>query len=94
MRNTKEGSGYSVGEVKSGKYVRILLKVVNDKIEEISIIGDFFAFPETSIDSLEKDLIGKTLEEALSIIDRYEISLVGITKEDLKNALRRAFEGS
>jgi len=94
MKDIEDKSGYSVGEVKTGKYLKILLRTKENVISDIKIIGDFFAFPETAIDALEAKLIGKNLKEALKIIDNYEMTLVGVSKEDLKNALKKAFKCS
>ncbi|MCD6503627.1 MAG: hypothetical protein DRN30_02330 [Thermoplasmata archaeon] len=94
MKNIKEVNGYSVGEIKASKYLRVVLRKKDDNvIEDIKIIGDFFAFPESAVDSLEDDLKGKTLEEALNIVEGYDVIFTGITKEDLKNAIKQAFKG-
>ena len=92
MRNTRNENGFSVSETKSGKYLKAMVMIRDNKIEELIINGDFFAFPEDAIDSLEDNAKGKTLEEVLKLIDELEVYLVGISKEDLKSVIKKAFE--
>jgi len=92
MRNTKTESGFSASEIKSGKYLKAMIRVKEKIIEELIIHGDFFAFPENAIDLLEKNAKGKTLEEVLKFIDELDVRLVGISKEDLKSVIKKAFE--
>ena len=63
-------------------------------IKEVRISGDFFAFPEDSIDRLEKELIGKELSEVEEVV-RSSLEgcvLVGISPEDIVEALRRVIQ--
>jgi len=92
MRNIRKENGFSVSETKSGKYLMVMVKVRDNKIEQLIINGDFFAFPEDAIDFLENIAKGMTLEEVLKYIDELEVYLVGISKEDLKSAIKEAFE--
>ncbi len=63
-------------------------------IKRIKISGDFFAFPEDSIDKLEKELIGKEVSDVEKVV-RGSLEgcvLVGISLEDIVEALRRVIQ--
>ena len=94
MPSTKTENGYSASEIKSGKYLKVMIKVKENIIEELIIHGDFFAFPEDAIDVLEKNAKGKTLDDVLKFVDELDVHLVGISKEDLKGVIKKAFEGA
>lgn len=55
--------GYNV--LKSQKLIKVSLEYddLNNTIHSIKISGDFFLYPEESIDKLEKNLIGIRLEK-------------------------------
>lgn len=80
---------------KAGKTLIVDVEVVNDRIAGVVFSGDYFAYPEELVEELEEALRGKTLGEALEVIDSYKdrLRLLGITLEDVKNALREALEG-
>ncbi|NPA96792.1 MAG: hypothetical protein GXO32_04240 [Crenarchaeota archaeon] len=48
-----------------GKSVSVALCIHNKRIVRVSISGDFFAFPETCIDTLERLLLGCCSEECI-----------------------------
>lgn len=79
--------------IPGGKTLKIDAKIKDNTIIDIIISGDFFAYPEKGIEMLESDLKGKTIYEALMIIDSYrdKIELVGISLNDIKNLLKRIF---
>ena len=79
---------------KAGKTLVVDVEVENDRIARIVFSGDYFAYPEEMIEELEKALENKTLGEALEVIDSYKdrIQLLGVTLEDMKNALKEALE--
>ncbi|MEM2759429.1 MAG: lipoate protein ligase C-terminal domain-containing protein [Nitrososphaerales archaeon] len=49
---------------KSKKLLRVSLEYdeVNDAVQSIKITGDFFIYPEESLDKLESSLVGARLE--------------------------------
>lgn len=65
-----------------------------DKINDIRITGDFFIYPEESVEALEKALVGISTEEAeiLKVVkDFYEnIEGMDISAEDIVNAIKKA----
>lgn len=65
-----------------------------DKINDIRITGDFFIYPEESVEALEKALVGVSTEEAeiLKVVkDFYEnIEGMDISAEDIVNAIKKA----
>jgi lipoate-protein ligase A len=76
-----------------GGIIRVSLEA-GDVIKKIKITGDFFIFPEDSIEGLEKALVGVGTNEGelLKVIkDFYEnIDSYGIEPVDLAKAIRRA----
>jgi lipoate-protein ligase A len=76
-----------------GKLIGISFNYNGGIFSDVIIYGDFFIFPEESIDSLEKSLEGKSLSEVLSCIEDFfssDVEFYGITKEDLAEAFMRA----
>lgn len=87
----------SVYKVPNGKLLKIIL-IYNEKteiIKEISITGDFFAYPEEAIEIMEKELRNIPLERNLllekiqSIIFRNKIEFIGIDAEGLTEGILR-----
>ncbi len=66
----------------------------NGVLEEIVFGGDYFAYPEDSIIMLEEKLKGLGLVDALRTIEDSlrDTVLLGISIDDLKEAVRRVFE--
>ncbi len=87
-------NGYYSSNLRSEKTLSVSFRLREGKIEEIKISGDFFEFPEGAIDELEKRLLGKDISEALREIEEFEITLCGISKEDLKRAILEAINDS
>ncbi len=60
-------------------------------IKKVKISGDFFAFPEGSIDKLERELIGKKVTDVEEIVKSSlrRCVLVGVSLEDIVEALKR-----
>lgn len=86
--------GRSIIRSRAGKTLVIdLLVDAEGVIRKCFISGDFFAYPETLINDIEKKLPGHRLSDALTIIKKLveNSSLLGITIEDLLNGLRQAY---
>lgn len=81
--------------VPGGKTLKIDAEIKDNVIVDIVISGDFFAYPEEGIEMLENDLKGKTINEAIRIIDDYrdKIELLGISLDNIKNLLIEIFRG-
>lgn len=96
---TKVHGGLVVSESihKAGKLVRILLVANEDRIEEISISGDFFTQPYTgAIQKLETALKGAPLEKyglAERMKEAFEsigLMVMGATQDDFVEAILKA----
>ena len=85
----------SIYKVPNGKLLKISLDYdeKNNSINEINIMGDFFAYPEESIESMENELKNTILEkESLikkinSIIKGYNIEFIGLHAEGLTEGI-------
>ena len=93
-------SGYSGDEFLSeaiykakGGVIRVTLEA-GDVIKKIKITGDFFVFPEDSIEGLERVLVGVRTDEGelLKVVkDFYKnIDSYKIAPEDMVKAIRKA----
>lgn len=85
----------SVYKVPNGKLLKIFLDYdeENNSINMIKITGDFFAYPEETIEVMENKLkhtlIDKNclLEKIRSIIKEYNIEFIGLNAEGLANGI-------
>jgi lipoate-protein ligase A len=96
---TKVRGGLVVSESihKAGKLIRILLVSNEDKVENISISGDFFTQPFTgAVHQLEESLLGVELtKEALSVriretFEKIGLIVFGASQEDFVKAILKA----
>lgn len=86
--------GKSVYKVPNGKLLKIFLDY-NKKgsINEISITGDFFAYPEEAVEVLENELKGvlldkeRLLEKINSVIQKNGIQFIGLDAEGLTHGI-------
>jgi lipoate-protein ligase A len=86
-----------VYKVPGGKLLKIFLLIEKRTmtIKDIRITGDFFAYPEESIEGLEQTLRGKPLaNKALfdsinSFIHDQQVQLIGIDARSLTDAIVR-----
>lgn len=87
----------SVYKVPNGKLLKIFLDYdnKNNLINNISITGDFFAYPEESIEIMEKKLKDTLLikddllKKINSVIKRYNIEFIGLDAEALVEGIIR-----
>jgi len=76
----------SIYKVPNGKLLKISLDYneKNNSINKINIMGDFFAYPEESIETMENELKNESLEKENlivkinSIIENYNIKFIGL----------------
>nr|3R07_C Chain C, Putative lipoate-protein ligase A subunit 2 [Thermoplasma acidophilum DSM 1728] len=71
--------------------IRVTLDLDGNRIKDIHISGDFFMFPEDSINRLEDMLRGSSIEKINDIIrDFYNQGVItpGVEPEDFIQALR------
>jgi hypothetical protein len=90
----------SVYKVPNGKLLKIFLDYnsKNNLINSICITGDFFAYPEESIDIMEKKLKDTLLtrqdllKKINSVIKKYEIEFIGLDAEGLVESILRCLK--
>ena len=81
----------SVYKVPNGKLLKISLiyDKKNHTIDQISIMGDFFAYPEEAVETLENSLKnihldkGSLLEKINNVIDENNFEFIGLDAEGL-----------
>jgi len=87
----------SIYKVPDGKLIKIFLDYDQSTkiIESITIAGDFFAYPEESIQQLEKVLQGKKLDESLleqmikEFVVTNNVEFIGISPRSITDAIMR-----
>ena len=85
----------SVYKIPNGKLLKILLDYdeKNNSINSVKITGDFFAYPEESIEVIENKLKNLMLDkESLlskinSVIDENNIQFIGLNAEGLVDGI-------
>lgn len=85
----------SVYKIPNGKLLRISLDYndKNKKILDLRITGDFFAYPEESIEIIEKKLVGaplneKTLKDKIdNVIRENKIEFIGLDTDGLVSGI-------
>ena len=85
----------SVYKVPNGKLLKIFLEFneKNNSIENINITGDFFAYPEEAIETMENELKNMILErehllkKIQSIIKEHNIEFIGLHAEGLTDGI-------
>lgn len=90
----------SIYKIPNGKLIKIFLDYDNKNklINNIRITGDFFAYPEESIDIMEKKLKNTLLtkkdllEKINSIIKKYKIEFIGLNAEGLVEGILRCIK--
>jgi len=85
----------SIYKVPNGKLLKIFLQYDEKRnlIEEINIMGDFFAYPEEAIEMMENKLKNTLLErehllkKISSIIKEHNIQFIGLDAEGLTQGI-------
>ncbi len=97
----KEGVRICEGIYKAQKMVRITMEIIDDRIGDISISGDFFTEPHTGmIEKLEQSLVGVLLdkealrEKILTCFNDFGLKVVGVNVDDFVHAILTAKEAS
>jgi len=77
-----------------GKIIGIDLILEDNRIADIVIFGDFFAYPPEIIDELQNSLRNCRLDEVRDIVYRvcWKGKLVGIDANDIVNVIFKAIE--
>jgi len=87
----------SIYKVPEGKLLKIYANIdeTNNTIKDIAINGDFFAYPEESINELEKILQQKNFKKndlmkiITAFIENNQVQFIGIDAESLTEAIMR-----
>lgn len=79
-----------------GKTLIIEITIENNKIKELVISGDFFAYPENQIDEIEEKTRNLTIQQALEVISKNlkTTKLLGITPEDIIKGIKQAIKNA
>jgi hypothetical protein len=87
----------SVYKVPDGKLLKIFIEYNDQKllINKIKITGDFFAYPEESIECIENELINTSIIKDVlqnkidKIIEKNNIDFIGLNSEGLVEGILR-----
>jgi lipoate-protein ligase A len=88
--------GQSTYKVPGGKMLKIQLQISEEKIKQVTIMGDFFLHPEETVLTLERKLQGLKpdpiiLTEAIQkVLDENNALLIGAKPEDIAKAIEMA----
>ncbi|MGQ9722421.1 MAG: lipoate protein ligase C-terminal domain-containing protein [Candidatus Jordarchaeum sp.] len=81
-------------KVPEGKLVEAKVKIIEGKINEILITGDFYVHPEEEIEELEKNLLGISVEKVNDVVNNFfknrDIILVGVRPQDFVKVILMA----
>jgi lipoate-protein ligase A len=89
--------GKSSRKIKDGKLLRIDVEY-DDKIRNVIISGDFFIYPEESVELIEKVFENTEINETNAyfssivkdISKKKKIEFIGITADDIADVLKEA----
>ena len=77
--------GGTISVKKGGKLIRCSLSFSEGKIDRFRLTGDFFLFPEESIELLERSLTGCSLSEYGAVVRKFfdGVDSIGISAENV-----------
>jgi hypothetical protein len=96
MSGTFQGDfvmGHSTYKVPDGKMLKIHLSLLDNKIKNITIMGDFFLHPEETLINLEENLKGLKPEYELltntiqHVLDKNDALLIGAEAKHIAKAI-------
>ena len=78
-------------KVEGGKFARIKLEVEGNSLKDVKITGDFFLYPEETLEKIELSLRGMKIpfdaarveKKIGKVIEEENAELVGITAKDI-----------
>lgn len=84
-------------KVSGGKLLRVNIEG-NNRIEKISITGDFFLHPEEALPMIEKSLTGKSFNSSVEdyaeniseVLYQAEANFVGVSPQDIAETIYEA----
>jgi len=78
-------------KVPGGKLLRVILKYEGERIVSVKFAGDFFAYPEEAIESLEEKLAGVSVKQVRGIVES-ELEGVRLYGVDAKSIVKGVWE--
>jgi len=90
--------GRAAYKVEGGKLIKVQLEERDGRIEKVRIMGDFFLHPEDLIEEIERNLVGKALEEGVlassieALIEERGATLLGASPRDIARCIIMASE--
>ncbi len=89
-------SGITRGEaiLKRGKLLRVWMEFEGDEIKNVKITGDFFIYPEDTVEVLEKELKGKKIKDVQVIVENVmrDCEYIGIEPKHIVEAVELAWK--
>ena len=81
-------------KVPGGKLVCVEVESSGKRIEKIRITGDFFLYPEETLEKIERALTGAGIKDDLAkivagILSENNAQFIGVTPEDLERMIRK-----
>lgn len=85
-------------KVSGGKLLRVQIEANKNKIENISITGDFFLHPEEALVRIEKSLTGKTFDTSIEdyaediseVLYKTQANFVGVSPQNIAETIYEA----
>jgi hypothetical protein len=83
-------------KIPGGKMLKIKVDIEGQVIKSITILGDFFLHPESTIEEIEERVAGCTLNielvtsEIQKVLDKNNAVLIGATASDIARAIEKA----
>jgi len=86
--------GKSIHKVEGGKLLRVYIEYEKERLQKVTICGDFFLYPEEKIKILEKEMSGLKFTnlqgEIGKIIKRNNLIILGFDSQSLAQAILEA----
>lgn len=85
-------------KIPGGKLVKIKLWVDSERIERVTILGDFFLHPEDTIQKIETSLVGIELNKdtiakvIAEVIKESDATFIGANSDNLSKAIMMAWD--
>ncbi len=87
-------------KISGGKLLRVKVNYDNNKINSVKITGDFFLYPEESIEEIENILANistnedekSILDKISSVVNKQKIEMIGINPEAIARAVKGAMK--
>jgi hypothetical protein len=83
-------------KVQGGKMLKIKLVLSEQVIDSITILGDFFLHPESTIEAIEDKLRGCRIDRNLitseiqDVLNKHNAVIIGATASDIAKAIEKA----